>query len=51
MASSKRQGNVQNKGREQQSNIADGFSIFDGGLIGDGMMDLGQIVERPPPKR
>ena len=51
LTSSKRQGNVQNKGREQQSNIGDGFSIFDGGMIGDGMMDLGQVVERPPPKR
>ena len=56
MASSKRQGNVQNKNAGQKSNIissgGNGFSIFESGnLGGDGMMDLGQVVERPPPKR
>ena len=56
LASSKRQGNVQNKNVGQKSTIiatgGNGFSIFESGnLVGDGMMDLGQVVERPPPKR
>jgi len=51
LVSSKRHGNVQNKGRGQQSNIVNGFSIFDEGMMGDRMIDLGQVAERPPPKR
>merc|ERR1719414_2395533 len=54
--SSKRQGNnVQNRNGGQKSNIIGGgnFNNFfeSGNLVGEGMMDLGQVVERPPPKR
>ena len=51
LMSSKRHGNVQNQGREQQSNIGSEFRCFDGGMMGDRMIGLGQVVERPPPQR